>query len=405
MSKDTYTVSASRDERPGNPEMPITSMAGWPYLRGQCAALGIFNRYGSGKILTIVDFFVKDVSTPNAATAVSNFLVQKVSAWTIGNTNAEKTVADGYVHKFDTNNSDLPSQVKFYEDVESVTLAGGGYIRRIRQMPFFNATRALSDLVFMGHADKDSGFNTASIFRRFNVGGDVQPMIVREGEGICINMENSYVYLTMKYWLNIFIRDTSNGQCYGVNCAITPDGGRVPFLFVNESGSGKTYQVFNIEMAEIGDDAQINLYSIEKIETLDYNTGGSADVVYHDSANGSLTNKIECRRDCNVTTFGESQGVMMARPLMIRDWQTNMGGAPYLSGTMSLNLGSRNPNFLNLRNVNSEIRLREGEGVAMFKRTVSGIGKALITVRFTVENATEAPAGGNTYSRSRLVNA
>ena len=402
MEQPTYMINAARDERPGNPDIPLNDIAGWPYLQNQCAALGMFNRTGSGKIIRITDFFVKDVSTPNSTTANATITVQKVSAWTIGNERAEKTAADGYVHKFDSNNADLPSQVKFYEDVQSVTLAGDGYIRRILQIPLCNTTRALSDLVFLGHADRDSAFNTSALYKSMNIGGDIQAMIVREGEGLAIKMVNDLVYLTMKYWLNIFIRDTATGACYGVNCAITPDGGRTPFLFVNDTGSGKTYQVYSIELAEIGDDIQNNIYTLEKIESLDTNTGELITPITHDSANPSLSGLIDCRMDCNVTLFGLTQGAVVARTLFAKDIQTNQGGAPYASGSMPLVIGARRANLFNLRNVNSEITLREGEGVGMFKRTISGIGKASITLRFTVEPA--VATGSNTYSRGRVVN-
>lgn len=402
MAKDTYTISAARDERPGTPEMTLPAVTSGSINQFQCAALAIRNRYGSGKKVTITDFFVKDVSTPNSTTSNANFLVQTVSAWTIGNEYAEKTVVDGYVHKFDSGNADLPSQVKFYEDVQAVTASALPF-RRIRQMPMYNETRALSDLVYMGHADKDSGLNTASIFRRFNVGGDVTPIIVRAGEGLALTMENNYVYLTVKYWLNFFIRDLSSGECYGCNCAITPDGGRIPFLFINDTGSGHTYQVFNIELAEIGNDIQVNLFSLERIESLDESTGEDVtDIIPHDSANGSLSGLVDCRRDVSVTLFGDKFGAPVVKPILIRDWQTNQGGAPYLSGTMSLNFGARNPNFLNIRNQNSDIILNPGEGVAMFKRTVSEIGKTSIMIRFTVESA--VAGGSNTYSRTRVVN-
>lgn len=403
MSKETYTINASRDERPGTPEQIYTAIVGvHPYLQYQCAQLALFNRYGSGKKITITDLFVKDMSTPNSTSNNARFLLQKVSAWVLGGAE-EKDEDSGHLMKMDSSNADLPAEVKVYEDVQSVTLAEGP-MRRIPNLPFQNVTRALGDLVFMGHADKDSPFNSAQLFRRFNVNGDVQPLIIREGEGLCITPENGYIYLTVKYWVNIFIRDVSSGECYVYNVAASPDGGRTSMLFVNGTGSGKTYQVFGVEMAETGDDLAVNIFSLEKIESLDVNTGRETLPIAHDSANGSLTGVVDCRMDCDVTIYGNKHGAIIIRPIYIRDIQTNTGGAPYLSGTMNLSLGARNPNFLNIRNCNSEIVLREGEGVAMFKRTSSQIGKASVAIRFTVENAVETPAGGNTYSRSRLVN-
>jgi hypothetical protein len=401
MAKDTFTINAARDERPGTVEIPYNAIAGWPYHQDQCAAMAVFNRTGSGKILTIVDFFVKDVSTPNSTTANANLIVQRISARTLGGAE-EKTAADGYVCKFDSNNADLPSQVKFYEDVQSVTLSDNP-LRWTMNFPLYNETRALAEMCSYLHGDKDSGLNNAELIRFLGVTGDVQPIIIREGEGICITPVNGLIYLTIKYWLNVFIRDASTGECYSCNFPMTPDGGRTSMIFVNDSGSGKVYQVFRVEIAEIGNDIPINLYSLEKIEGLDHESGDIILATPHDSLNGSLTNKIDCQRDCNVTIYGNKHGSLMSRPIFIRDWQTNQGGAPYASGTMNLSLGARNANFLNIRNQNSEIILREGEGVAMFKRTVSGIGKAAITLRFTVEDAVPA-AGGNTYSRSRVVN-
>jgi hypothetical protein len=65
---------------------------------------------------------------------------------------------------------------------------------------------------------------------------------------------------------------------------------------------------------------------------------------------------------------------------------------------MPLVLGAMNQNLFNVRNTNSNIVLREGEGIGFFKRNLTARGRAGIFIRFTVRNAEKG------YSRSRVVN-
>jgi len=398
MAKQTYTVNSSADNYAGTMEQPLTIATAWPYHLNQYAPLALLNKAGSGKIVTIVDMFIKDVSTPNSTTANAKFQFDRVSAWVLGGAE-EKAVANYHVNKFDSNNSDLPTQVQFFEDVESVTQAATP-IRQIPNLPFYNPIRALSEMCSLLHADRASGLNMASMYCAFVNNTQVQPIIIREGEGFCMTPVSGYIYLTIKYYLNFFIRDLATGQCYGCNVALTPDGGRTSFLFVNGTGSGKSYQIYNIELGEIGSDEAVNLFSLEKIESITPGLCTPVTAMPHDSANASLSGLVDIATNCNVTIKGYSDGAIISRNILIRDWQTNQGGAPYKSGTMLLPLGARSPNFLGIRNANSDIKLREGEGVAVFKRTSSGIGKVAITLRFTVEDATsgEVVAGATDYA-------
>ncbi len=396
--KSTYTVNGTNDTCTGTMEQPLTVATAWPYHADQYAPMALMNKAGSGKIVTIVDLFIKDMSTPNSTTANSKFTFQKVSAWTVGG-GEEKTPANYHVHKFDRNNAYLPAQVQFFEDAQSVTLIGAP-IRHIPNLPYYNPTRALAEMCSLLHAGKDSGLNMASMLYAKASNTQVQPITIREGEGFCMTPVNGYIYLTIRYYLNFFIRDISNGACYGCNLALSPDGGRTSFLFVNGSGSGKTYEIYNIELSEIGSDEGINVFSMEKIEAIIPNTGTQFLPMPHDSANSSLSGLVDVYCDCNVTIKGYSDGAIMSRDILIRDPQTNQGSAPYGSGTMSLPFGARNTNFLGIRNSNSDIKLREGEGVAVFKRTSSGIGKVAVTLRFTIEDTSsgEVVAGATNYA-------
>jgi len=393
MAEQTYAIASLRDFRPGAQEIPFNNVAGHPYLQDQGAALAIFNRTGSGRIVKITDWFIKDMSTPNSI-AASRFLVQLVTGWTLGGAEWKYETT-----KWDSNNADLPSQVNCWEDVQAVT--GGITLRTVLNLPLYNETRALSEMCSLLHADKDSGLNNSSIFRAFNVTGGVQPIIVREGQGVCITPDGGLVQQTIKYALNFFFRDAATGQCYMCNCNITPDGERTAFLFTNEAGSGKTYEVYNVELAETGNDTFLGCFSLEKIESLDPDSGLISDLYSHDSANESLSGLVDYRRDCNVTIYGLSKGAIMARPILGRDYQTSQGGAPYLNGSMPLAFGARNANFGDLRKPSSAIVLREGEGAAIFKRHMNGIGKSSLFIRFTVENAAtggEVVAGATDYA-------
>jgi len=392
MQEQTYAIASSRDFRAGTQEQPYTALTGHPYLEYQACALGIFNRIGSGRVVSIVDFFTRDLSKNNS-TARSLFSLVPVSAWVLGTD--KESQAGGYLSEFNSDNSNLPSQVDLWEDVESVT--AGGTLRRISNLPFYLDTRALQYMCMFGYGAHSSPFNLANLFKSAD-DNNVRPITVREGEGLAVIPEGGLVQFTMKYQCGFWFRDTSNNQCYFGSLSITPEGGRVSALFTNASGSGKTYEVYNVEMAEVGTDNFLDQYSLEQIEYLNPNSGVLSDIYKHDSNNEDLTGKIDYRRDCSTTIAGMSQGAIIATPRM---WRTNVlsqSAAPYLSGSMSLPIGAMNQNLFNVRNEKSIITLREGEGIGIFRRNMGSRGKAGIFIRFTVRNTKMG------YAKSRVVN-
>jgi hypothetical protein len=383
----TYSISSLRDFRPGNVEMPTTAITGHPYMQDQCAALALFNRTGSGRKVTISDVLLRDMSAPNAV-AIAAMDVVRISNYT-GGDNALTP------DKHDPNNDSLPATVVAFEDCDTVSVVGNAF-RTIPVIPWWNESQSvLNRPGTLTPGNTREGMSTSNFFyQNFERVTTIQGLILREGEGVAVMPKANAVYYPMKYKMIIKFRKTSNNHCYSLSDAVVLSGDRIPIVLFNGSGSGVILEVYQIDIIDVGSSTFPSLFSVEKIDSCDRDHSALSVIAKLDPNNEDLTGLVDYRVEANVTLAGHKQGAIMVRPILKRDWQTSNGNANYTIP----NFGGKNPRlFDHPPNPDGNFILNPGEGIAVFKRTISGIGSNSIMMRFNVD-----PIGG--YAKSRIVN-
>jgi hypothetical protein len=386
----SYTISSGRDFRPGITEAPYTAVAGHPDMTDLCAALALFNRKGSGRKVTVHEIFFRDLSAPNT-TAITNLDFTRITAYTGG----ENILTP---QKHDSNNDNLPSQVVAVEDAATITSTIIEH-RRIVNLPFYSASQTTLNRpgTLTPGATKEGLSPSNFLYFNFSKASAVQGIILREGEGFAIAPKSNLVYQTVRYKAIIKFRKVSNNHCYSISEMITTQGNAVPIVLFNGSGSGVVLEIYQVDLIEVGVNTVPYLFSVEKIEGINTNSEFDDSVIASlDTNNESLSGKIDYKLEVPVTKAGYKSGAIMAQPILKRDWQTTIGcGLP----SPNANWGAMNASFLMLHNELSEIIIHEGEGIAIFKRVPSSIGKSSIKITFSVD-----PIMSPTYARSRVVN-
>lgn len=386
----TYTISSGRDFRPGITEAPYTAVAGHPDLTGLCAALAIFNRAGSGKKVTVNEIFFRDISGPNS-TALTNIDFNIITAYTGG----ENIITP---RKNDSSNDSLPSQVVAVEDAATITATAVPF-RRIVNIPFFSASQSALNrpgTLFPGNT-RDGMSPANMMYFNFQNSSAVQGIILREGEGFAILPKSNLVYQAVRYKAIIKFRKVSNNHCYSISEIFMTQGNAVPIVLFNGSGSGVVLEIYQVDLIDVGINTTPYLFSVERIEGIDTESYVENSVIASlDGANESLTGLVDYKVECPVTKAGYKSGALMAQPILRRDWQTSLGCG--ISTTNYMNFGSGSASFLIRPDTVSNIILNEGEGIAVFKRVPSAVGKSSIKLTFTVTPESSA------YARSRVIN-
>lgn len=399
-------------------EMPTTAVTGHPYLT-HVSTLAVFNKTGSGKLVRVRQIKAERLRAQTTATAVgTKIALQRITAHTVTD-----EIMPAYT--IDTNNAALPSQVVMCRRPAAITTTGTA-IGTLCAVPCANETRALGSFSSrMGLSDLHD------IVDQWGGGsGDAQKIVLREGEGIALdtaNVTNAY-----PHWLEagVSVRVVSTGACYRYKfpCYISP----FPLLsLMNGSGSGVVLEVFRVTLREIGTDV-LPQVTVERIDSIDETSGYTATADPFDTAN-SLDANIVVRGNVKVTMDGSKRGAFIVIPHHAYKVGAGMGVGPGLAGFhpqvqdvyhTSQPFGGRHPH-----DSLYDICLREGEGIGMFQRTASGQIYFDLMMQITVEGVTGGypPAnkvenayiygpneeytgtlvgggGGNTYSRSRVVN-
>lgn len=374
----TYSISSSRDWRPAMVEQPFTAVAGHPYLQNHTASLALFNRADSNRIVRIKRIAVRDTGMTTVS-GISLFQVQRITAY-VGGQDV------GYT-KLDSNNANLPSQIVALEDLESVTVSSSSVIRRGLNVPEFNIIRALSPLCSAVLGERRTGMSNANTYINHN-NTAVQNFILREGEGIALTPVANAVSYTMKFLVNIMYIVAGETYITTVNITTEP---RPNFVLFNNTGSGEVVEVVSIEIAENGTDEFPNLFTVEPIDYLDTDTAEPInDSIALDSTNESLTGLVDITAFARVHMKGYNSGAIMQRNILRRFAGTNSIAAPNVS-LGAINFSSRRLD--EDKNEMSDIVLNPGEGIGLFKRNGSGIGKLGVAIIFTVEEIATSSGG------------
>lgn len=337
---------------------------------------------------------------------------------------------------YDTSSGALPSEVKLVVFPDSVTTSDN--FRSFGDAFSFTITQAIAlqaQLRSPGILDWMDGGNRdmPSTEQVWWSGGTsaMEGIVCREGEGIAL-VRRDYGQPQAFHW-SIRIKDNATGDCY---CRTIATGGSVmigsaSFAFFNGSGSGATYTVYAIGFPDFGE-SNIPRVRVAKITGYDYVSGdtqGTGSIAPHDTATD--TTGIEAPAGPFIArTWGKDNGldldylnyqttIPIAAQQRAGTYRQVLQSDPWYSLTHSPVLrfenadmvygystaaGSRDSYF-----PEGYISLNPGEGLALLgggNGLVETSEMAYYDIEFVCEIVEPDPAaGGNTYSRSRVVNA
>lgn len=379
MALQTFSVTRDDAKLAFSIEYPTTSITGHPYI-DHLAALAIFNKSGSGKIVKVImASSAENVAATVANTTITNVTTQRCSAVTAGK---------GFLtpFKLDSGNAALPSQVLIYKDPAAVTLTSSAILNDYPHLANENDTRALGFLT--------SGRYPLQSVYRMQPNSDLQRVVLREGEGLAVH-GNASASNVHRMGISIAFRvvGADDTWCACDEFALDASGGE--FVLWNGAGSGVVLEVLDVRMRQIGTDVA-QVISFEYIDTLDESTGEAVTPFAMDSAN-SLGSSIVVRQNCRVRTGGSKFGAIIPSAQILPQFGTFVGTGP---GIASLKLQGMKCNMWGpgiYRDFAPEqvFVIREGWGMAWFSRTAGCLGRFERGFRFTVQNDTDYPAEGD----------
>jgi len=398
---DTFVVQDEDDKHMFSQELPNTAVTGHPYLE-HVAPMAIFNPTGSGKTVRIRRIEHLPQMAQNSVT-VGTFDLTRITAHT-GTGDAIEA------ESLDSSNVALPSQVVCARRPATITTTGTPLEVR-KGNPFANDTRVLGGVFALPAL--------SWIVRRWDATTpELQRITLREGQGIAVTLNDvtGYVWRLM---VVVTVRVVSTGACYVYQVPVTPMV--LPMLSIlNGSGSGVVLEVVNVSFREIGTDVMPQI-AVEPIDGI--GDGDTLTPVALDST--ADIGAVIVRHNCKIRMRGSKYGALISIPH--QDWINPgvFGVGPGLSN-LTGNAGRFNPAKPYANEFDTV--LREGEGIAVTYKNAGSLGRMSHRITFTVDgpvypleadvelgiqygpNGTDytgtlSAGGGNTYSRSRVVNA
>lgn len=364
----TFTINQRNDGMEWSQEMPNTAVTGHPYL-DHIAALALFNKTGSGKVLKVKQIAITPYSSINVSTP-SQFEFYRITALTGG----ESLTAS----KLDSNNANLPSQVSLVKYPATVTTSGATVARR-SALPLQNMTRALGSLA--SARGSHSKLGNGQVFRWMDdATAQTQKMTLREGEGFCVRPGAGNNSNPTEWMVSMWIRVVSTGACYVVSDRVY-NSELATLAILNGSGSGIVLEVFNVEVYEAGTD-EPTLFSVEGIDGADLDTCGTTlTPLGHDSVD-SLSASILAIKNARVKSGGANDGVLIAVPR-----RKAMAGVSQQAGGVATVPRGITPNWIVTFHEGFEMVIREGKGIALMQRTPGKIGRFEVQITFTEDSA------------------
>lgn len=339
------------------------------------AAITLYNGVGSNAVIKLKRLGVQN-------NGVGNSLLGSV--WSVQDITA---MSGGYslsIIPHDTAAAAVPAQVT--AACQPTITAGYSTFRRsidiplqvCQNFPFYYTSFASGE--FQGANDIDS---TKIISTGYLDKGQTQAIKLPAGTGIALTNSSATPFTYLYSLLVMFRIGTDTYRiCSPVHSAINTTS--TLFALMNGAGSGVDVEVLKICLKEIGS-AEPAVWVVARVEGDNF-SGNEITPIGLDSAN-SLPSQIKIYREQKVQLAGQRNGAIIPNPYF-RKLQT------YGLGT-SLALTVLDFSCLRLPQINipnSEIVLREGEALSIFKGSSSGVGLDQFELMFNVE--TEAPAGG-----------
>jgi len=385
----------------------VFASPGSPYFEGG-AVFSIMNKVGSDRRVRLKRLSIAEIGGRTTTTVIP-ITAQRITALTGGE--------DLAVLQFDTEADALPSQVRVVRAPGSITTSGatlrslqGGPRLGTARNPFL-AALSLCGKTFLHRINPSSmmSFHDANI----------QGQVLREGEGLALrtNLLASAQYrLQVSVWFS-----TAAGDTYYACEVLTASSGSELLAVMNGSGSGVVLTLGRIEVSEIRTDDALALFTLE---TISGSRGGDT-VTLHpmDTANTLLpASNVDIVLNAGVTQanvdalqMGKPQRGGDAFPLRRKNavpFGISAGLASGMVGGFGGRFGGMGDLFrhgglrLPADSETQEIVLQEGDGIALLQKVnAGGYGDYEITGYVCVEDTGSGGGGGNTYSRSRVVNA
>jgi hypothetical protein len=338
------------------------------------AAFAVWNPVGSARRLRLLDMTLNETQgRTQSGTTV---------AWDMTRITAIDGGIDVPLIPMDTDNTALPSQVKV---VRRVNITGtGSSFRKVLDLTQLNATRTLEYM----HALRSgpvgvAGGNlcTGMLFSTYD--GDVQPITLREGEGIGVLIANNVgrenFPLEMLIWIDV------SGETHLVRHVGHPESFGAALAVFNGSGSGVVLNIIRVAVSELMTDQQVATgqplrFTLETISGIHQNSlGDRLTPVALDSNNDSFPSSVVVAVPCGVIQLSRdnalANGLSRTNEYPIRRLAKVPFGAGVGLGTMALH-GLGTSGFINdvisAKYDDGDFVLNPGEGVALFQRDVSG---------------------------------
>lgn len=256
--------------------------------------------------------------------------------------------------KHDTDAADLPSQVKLYENPDSVTISGTPFRRFGDAISSYTVTKSISFQAMMrapGVCDaNDHSGRTCEGHNVWHADGDTdtEPIVLNEGEGFCLTRRE--FGMPQAFHFGVTVRVIGTGRTYkyrdgDVGSAL--EKGMASIALINGTGSGVVLQVMIVSLPDMGEE-NIPSYRIVRVANAQFdplNPGSSVPVIAHDTAN-TLTEVGAVRGAMRLKPAVSSLGVNISYhdysgvPLSIVEQQRYdclrrwLGAGPYIAETV-----------------------------------------------------------------------
>jgi hypothetical protein len=295
--------------------------------------------------------------------------------------------------KHDTDAADLPSQVKLYQNPDSVTVTET--FRRVGDC--ISSYTILKNISFQamlrapGICDcTDHTLGTGQSHNLWHADGnpDTEPIILNAGEGFCLTRRE--FGLPQAFHFGVTVRVVGTNRTYKYrdgDCGSALEKGMASIALINGTGSGVVLQVFIVSLPDMGEE-NIPSYRIVRVASGQFEPefpGTAVTIIPHDTAN-TLT-EIEAKRGAmRLKPFASTLGVNVnyqgyeILPIPVADQQRFdcfrrwLGAGPYITdtGTVTLSVDALSRSEFEIwpgdrRGAMSqtEIVLRPGQGLAV----------------------------------------
>lgn len=360
---------------PTAPTVETLVYPGAPYLEHGCM-LGLFNDFGSGRLLTVKCIDINE-QLGRSTTAQVRVQLTRTSAQSSGE--AISAV------KMDSAAPSIPTQVQIAK--YPIITASGSPFREINAMDGNIPTTALLGLLVANAATGAGGLGIADYTAQ---DANVQGMVLREGEGFAITTGlTAPSTFAIEFRLAILV----GTEMHQISEVIPISSHAAIIGIHNGVGSGVVITLARCVMRQIRTSDPLRLMTVERISGL-YG-GTNITPISMDSMATALSSGVLLRVDGSATQANLDSN-MGAQKKAGGDQPFRRMALPYFGvhpQLASLNIWSKQRVCDSMQTL-GDIVLREGEGIGVFQRAnACGRGEYEIMIGFNA-TVTATPSGG-----------